>query len=194
VDLKRGLEAVSRTQNKKRTKTETDSPPLPWQFAAIEQLTPTQRWVIAGPLQKLWPAQEAQEVFKQQVVVLYPDLFGKDFGYRSHDKAVEDLLSGNDTKRWKEARNEFGSIASSLPLARVMGAQVVPHLTNGISHVLSDLRHDHRTVRLDAFDADKFVDPKHARRIKVRLSGMADPGKAIIFVSPAWIRQEFLSM
>lgn len=186
VDFKRGLQNA-KIQMNKRQKTDI----LPWQFAAMQQLPATQRWIVGTSRQKLWPYGESGlGPVAAAVVVMYPDLFGNDFGMRSHDEALADVLSGDSDRLWSIRRQETDAVASALPLARVMGVQLVPHLTNEVTHVLCSLVGDYQMVTWDSFDAEKFANPKHARRMRVRLSGAQQQHKPV-FVSPSWIRHQW---
>lgn len=73
-----------------------------------------------------------------------------------------------------------------------MGAQVTPHLDDGVTHVLSLLR-DHVTWDPNDFQPELFVDQDRARKLRRRLLGLHEKAKpfTVEFVSPNWIRAQF---
>lgn len=213
-DLKRGLEEVQksklheiedRREDKKRLKLKgqlskvntNDGSVVPWQYAAIESLPARDRWVVAGDIEKLWNFRQPNASSNGAgPIVIFPDLFGEDFGLEESDEVLEEVFSMVPTDRWDTLPEEaqLSSLSSSLPLARTMGAQVTPHLHNGVTHVLCDLKgRDTVFWQADSFDPSFFVNEDHAFQLHRRLLALhgEDDSVVVKFVSQNWIRAQF---
>lgn len=179
IDFKRGLQEVANDNKErvKRSRLGQDNPPVaPWQYS---ELMPVEmRWSLGGPLQKFWPFKQDGTILA--TVIMYPDIFDFDFGEREATGTFQ------EEQRWNSVSDEIGAVSSCLPLVRAMGAQVTPHLHNGVTHVLCEMRD---CCKWNDFDAAGFSDAKRARRIKTRL-GMMNSTR-VMFVSPDWIRKQW---
>jgi hypothetical protein len=182
VDFKRGLAEVQRTEDRvKRMKGSAAPEILPWQQVAMF-LPPEQRWVFGTPQTKFWPWKEGSAE-PCDTVVVYPDLFGENFGSR---------VEGEDeVDRWAGVASDIGSISAALPMMRVMEAKVSAHLHKGVTHILCNLV-DTVCLSFIEFDAVKFANPKTARHLRTRLL-MLHPSGAnhLLFISPAWVQAKY---
>ena len=117
--------------------------------------------------------------------------------------ALEDIQSGDKSNRWDtiDPSDETGAVASALPLAAAMGAQITPHLHLGITHVLVEMRHtQHEQVRWrPGLTLTIFKDKAAGKALNYRLEELDDeetfagrPGKGeVVLVSPEWVRREW---
>jgi hypothetical protein len=189
IDFKRSLEEVANEAERdwaKRSRPNTAPTRfIPWQYNASD---PEMMWSLGGNVCKLWPFHR-QYSLSNTIIVIYPDLFELDFGELGCSSALEQVKSGQVQDRWQQVSSTTGVVASCLPLARAMGAQVTPHLHNGVTHVLCELKQDLLAWR--DFDATFFQHPKRANRIKTRLSGMHKSQCDVLFVSPGWVRSQW---
>lgn len=189
IAFKRSLEEVANEAERDRAKrTRPNTAPstiLPWQYNArdVEMM-----WSLGGKVCKLWPTC-GQHKPSNTIIVVYPDLFDLDFGERGCSSALEHVKSGQVQERWQKVSSKTCVVASCIPLARAMGAQVTPHLHNGVTHVLCELKQD--LLRWRDFDAQLFQHPTQANRIKTRLSGMHKGPCDVTFVSPGWVRSQW---
>ena len=213
-DLKRGLEEVQRSRRREKDDRAEDRKRLklrgqlsiveagkdvlvPWQYAAINSLPACDRWVIAGDLEKLWSFQMGNASDDDtRPAIIYPDLFD-DCGLHDNHDVLEEMRSMVPLKRWKELPPEaqMSSLSSTLPLARTMGAQVTLHLHDEVTHVLCLLRgRDIVIWEPEAFQAELFEDQDRAMKLHRRLLCLHEKDKsaAIKFVSPNWIRAQFV--
>jgi DNA ligase-4 len=190
IDFKRGLEAVAnhrRRDNEKRARLNQESPDaVPWQYRALNVVQPELRWSVATPFQKLWPFTK-DSGSAGDAVVIYPDLFGQDFG----EKRSQDAQSNG---RLDQISNAASAIESVLPLARLLGAQVTTHLHEGVTHVLCQLDTDKDYVAFADFDGIEYCDgQEHARQLRARLWSMHGQDCRVHFVTPSWIRNQWQS-
>lgn len=211
-DLKRGLEEVKRTRrleednrsdDKKRLKlrgqlsrVNAKNYLVPWQYAAVESLPAQDRWIVAGGMENLWNFRSSNAE-EGRATVIYPDLFDDDFGLKEEDAVLERVLSGDPETRWECVPQEvqMGRVFSSLPLARTMGAQVTPHLHNGVTHILCLLKGCETTFwQADSFQPELFEYQERAMKLHRRLLKLHkddDEPTVVKFVSPQWVRAQF---
>lgn len=133
-DIRRAIEIVSEATSCSKSEKINRSDAKSWQKEAVERLTKDERWAVACKHQVLWPYSEDHE--PDGLVLIYPHIF-RDFGnIESSDSSTEHV------ERWKSALPlaQANAIESVIPLARVMGAIVTPHLHRLVTHVLCDLR------------------------------------------------------
>jgi hypothetical protein len=215
LDFRRGLEEVQRSKrpetrdqavSSKRAKfqgqltNECDEKGglVPWQYAAVRSLVASERWVLAGGFEKLW-VYRSQDTTDCPPTVLYPDIFGDDYGLCKNQDALKEVLSGTQSTRWDDLSTvaQMGTLASSLPLARALGAQVTPHLHDGVTHVLCHLCDcDKVSWKRHSFRSDPFKYPERALSLHRRLLDLhpesTDEESVIVeFVSPKWIQKQF---
>ena len=184
--MKRALTFLEdNTTGKKLTKCRNNSieeeSPTPWQYAAQQCLPVKDRWIMACEYEKLWPYTSDDGVNKK-VAVVYPDLFGDDFGFRSQPSFE------HSENRWNEIPPDvqMSAMASSLPLLRSMGCLVTCHLSVGVTHILCEL-----TGGVDSVEwhpgakLDVFVDVEHGRKLFDRLEEIAT--SRALLISRNWV-------
>ena len=198
VDFKRALGEVNREKKRKARNTSKllrsrlqKTPP--WQYNAFSVLAENELWVCAGKKQKLWPYQAS---LVRSRTVLYPDLFGDDFGMKLADGARDQI---SFEQRWKavSSRNEMGAVASSLPLARAMGAQLTPHLCREVTHVLVEMQCNSMMKWRRGLSVSVFKNEEIGRALHRRLCELDDEDMLyqryqdidVVLVSPRWIRR-----
>jgi hypothetical protein len=186
IDFKRGLEEVGnqmKGEQAKRSRLKQGvTQVLPWQSNALSLFPAGQQWCIGGPLQKFWPYKRNEA--PKNATVFYPDIFDVDFGNRAKTES-------GSVERWEAASVQTGAVASCMSLARVMGAQLSPHLHDGVTHILCELKGGSLMMKWDDFDANNFVCTKRGVRMKTRLRIMHETNCNVIFVSPEWIRSQW---
>ena len=203
--LRRAMEIVGSNKRKKRENEGENNMDMPhkvqkWQTGAMKQLGLNERWVMSSGRQSLWPypAPGSSGVLKlTRVVILYPDMFGPDFG-NLFEPNIASNGNGSDSARWKST-NELATasilISSTLPLARVMGALVSAHLHQGVTHVLCELKEkiDH-LVWPETSTTDCFDNVEQGQRLLNRLEQLHKVGSktgtpSVALVSSKWIRK-----
>jgi hypothetical protein len=214
LDFRRGLEEVQRSKrsetrdqavSSKRAKFQGQQTKecdgkgglVPWQYAAVQSLVASERWVLAGDFEKLW-VYRSQDTADFPPTVLYPDIFEDDYGLCKNQVTLQEVLSGTPSTRWDNLSTaaQMGTLASSLPLARALGAQVTPHLHDGVTHILCHLRdRDKVSWKPRSFRPDPFQYPERALSLHRRLLDLhpesTDEESVIVeFVSPNWIRKQ----
>ena len=123
-------------------------------------------------------------------MVLYPDIFPDNkFGFsRKKDTMKEDA-----TPRWNDVQPDFkqSEISSTLLLAKAMGAQASPHLHDGVTHILCDLKVEtlewNSRISVNAFQNIKRGELLHQRLLQMDES---DP-LHITLVSPEWVQSQW---
>ena len=192
IDFKRSLKEIANDAERDRAKrSRLNTAPttiIPWQYHASELFDAELMWSLRGQVSKLWPFRR-QDSPSNTIIVMYPDLFDRDFGERGCNSALQQVKSGQVHDRWQEVSSKTGLVASCLPLARAMGVQVTPHLHDGVTHILCELKQD--LLPWKNFDANFFEHSKQANRMKTRLAGMHKAQCDVIFVSPAWVRSQW---
>jgi len=178
----------------------------PWQYRAFTSLDAHERWVFSGKKQKMWPYKLCEEDNKNKTnttshcFVVYPDIFGCDLGFEHEDKATIEANSGMRSKRWNlvSQSDELGMISSTLPLTRVMGAQVTPHLHDGVTHVLCNLRERDKldwkpSISIKAFSNTDSGMLIHKRLLSFQENNTRDDieKRTIILVTPRWIKTKW---
>jgi len=222
-DKKRKADAddLSRKLSKVRGSLSQSASVLPWQYQAFEHFDENERWVFGGERQKFWPYADttsnknsttsptigpsASSPHSNGPIVLYPDLFGADFGLKQEADTMEEVRSGDGRswERWSSVlpSSESGDVASSLPLAKAMGALITPHLHNGITHVLVEMPRNLSLEWRPGISHHVFKDRVNGKALHYRLEELDDeesfssrPGKGeVLLVTPEWIRRYWSS-
>lgn len=193
--LQRAMDIVQSSKRKAEESRGASSRPLKtrkWQAIALQELEANERWVMSCQHQPLWPYRSKTDASETtQLVILYPDMFGDDFGCtrRSKSEAMDDKASGVRRKTNSASSAAPYQIASSLPLASIMGALVTPNLHEGVTHVLCELQDGTSHVKWQAgMGSDCFRDPEHGRRLLNRLEKVNDGVQSVSLVSADWVR------
>jgi hypothetical protein len=164
-----------------------------WQNKGLE-LSPDERWVLSTEYTHLWPYREADFENSQEakLVVLYPDVFSE-YGLEKEEDVTEERLSGNDSKRWTDAMDGVEKIMSVLPLAKIMGGCVTPHLHSGVTTILCLLKNDIETIDYgeEEVSSSIFEDEERGQRLLNRLESLSTGNNTVNFVSPEWVRKTF---
>jgi hypothetical protein len=201
--LRRAMDIVSSFKRKSLENVNGDTTPLKrtrqWQTIALDALNPDERWIVSCGHQPLWPytTKGGDDSEGATVVILYPDVFGSDLGLlsKSGTTVARSAESGADDARWKRADSTLPSngIASVLPLARVMGALVTPHLHAGVTHVLCELGEGTDFVGwTTTTEPSCFCDPARGQQVLDRLVKLhwgSAGNHAVSLVSAKWIRE-----
>jgi hypothetical protein len=201
--LRRAMDIVSSSKRKSDDNTDKDTRSRKkisrWQTIALEALKPNERWILSCRNQPLWPyTKEGDDSKVASVVILYPDVFGFDFGLLSESGSTTTTISsaenGADGARWKRANSTLqpSGMASLLPLARVMGAFVTPHLHAGVTHVLCELgQGTDFIVWTKKMEPSCFRDPARGQPLLnrlVKLDADRTGDHPVALVSAKWIR------
>lgn len=94
---------------------------MQWQFKGIIDLDKDDQWILLGLRQTLWSRKELGNL----PIKLYPDIFNEFYGHEKENDALIELISSNKMTSHNLANVcKFGQVASCLPLAKSMGAQV----------------------------------------------------------------------
>ncbi len=193
IDFERALEEVGRQRSMKREDTKT----MAWQTHAMTEFKDSERWVFRGKAQKLWPYEKYEQP-TGALCTLYPDLF-EDLGFEEEADAKREAGTDDESIRWEDAAEiKNGAVSASLPLATAMGAIATPHLHNGVTHVLCDLKR-HKSLEWTAtLPRAIFSDPESAARLHERLISLEDSAglkrqrrRTVLLVSPAWIDEKW---
>jgi len=190
--IKRALDVVEESKRKGTKRLRRIEGP--WQYTSVEYLEKDSRWILSCDVQSLWPYRPVGSARVSSVVVLYPDLFGIDFGLDDESEAIDSVLCSTESRRWDSlsVAKKSSQIAAVLPLARAMGALVTLHLHDGVTHVLCDLKSDMQQIKYgDDVVATHFRDPVGGQRLLDRLHATSDrriPGLKL--VSPDWVRDD----
>lgn len=213
IDFKRALDEVGRTKRaSKRSKlrkhmqtaSANHSDSVQWQYRAYMSLDDHERHVFAGQHQCLWPYHSETVSLNERTcsqIVMYADLF-PGLGFSSSEQALEEsqTTAKSCQCRWDEIAPEklFGVVASSLPLARAMGAQVTPHLHNGVTHILCDMKNQDAVEWRESLPQKLFSDKEICSSIHHRLLEFLEEQNRsekqrhpVIFVSPNWLRKKW---
>jgi hypothetical protein len=158
-----------------------------WRSEGMERLEEEDRWVVACEQQTLWPYSRIRE--PQGRILLYPDIYD-DVGAPSL-KLVTSECEGD---RLKHISSDLRSswLSSVLPMARLMGAFVVSHLHDEVTHVLCDLADDRDEIRFDSSVKETvFLDCHRGRKVLSRLSESENSGRPrnVMLIAPGWIRK-----
>jgi hypothetical protein len=158
-----------------------------WRSEGMEHLEEEDRWVVACEQQTLWPYSRIRE--PQGRIVLYPDIYD-DVGA----PLLKLVTSESDGDRLKHLSGDLRSswLSSVLPVARVMGAFVVSHLHDGVTHVLCDLADDKDEIVFDGSVKETvFFDCHRGRKVLTRLSESENGGhpRNVMLIAPGWIRK-----
>lgn len=200
--LRRAMDIVSSSKRKSLENVDVDTTSLKktrrWQTIAFDALNRDERWILSCGRQPLWPYSTMGVDSKvDDVVILYPDVLGSDLGLssKSGTTIARSPENGADDARWKRADSTLQSngIASVLPLAKVMGALVTPHLHAGVTHVLCELGEGTDFVAwTTTTEPSCFRDPARGQQLLNRLVKL-DSGRAgnhaISLVSAKWLRE-----
>jgi hypothetical protein len=200
--LRRAMDIVSSSKRKSLENLNMDTAPpkktRQWQTIALDALNRDERWIMSCGHQPLWPyTNKGGDSKVAAAVILYPDVFGSDLGLlsKSGTTIARSAEIGADDARWKRADSTLQSngIASVLPLARVMGALVTPHLHAGVTHVVCELEEGTDfVVWTTTTEPSCFRDPARGQQVLNRLVKI-DWGSAgshtVSLVSVIWIRE-----
>ena len=197
IDFERALEEVGRQRSIKQE--EMQSRIVPWQTNALTDFKESERWVFRGKAQKLWPYEkDEQTTGDAPLYTLYPDLF-EDLGFEEEADAKREDGTNDEFIRWEDAAEiKNGAVSASMPLATAMGAIVTPHLHDGVSHVLCELKR-HKSLEWSAtLPRSIFSDPECAARLHERLISLEDSAglkrqrrRTVLLVSPAWVDEKW---
>lgn len=191
IDFKRGLQEVADELHREGAKKSRQCPgqptSVPWQNYTNTASDPEVSLCLGGPHSKFWPFNEHGT--PTAAIVIYPDIFNSDFGLRDRSIDLDEVMSGEVQSRWKQVATDSGPVSSCLPLARAMGAQVSPHLHDGVTHVLCESAND--LVLWNERDVDCFTNVDRARDICARLEAMHKGQSKVVFVSPDWVRRQW---
>jgi ATP-dependent DNA ligase len=165
----------------------------PWQYTGSWTLAAQDRWILAARHQTLWPYQDGARHTKEEKVVMYPDVFQHEVGIQDEKEAINELLAGIESARWNGMVGEScDQIASSLPLARAMGALVTPYLHSGVTHIICDLKDGLESLAYHGnVSDDAFNNMNRGKRLVDRLKEFEVPIH-VTFVSPKWVRSLWL--
>ena len=187
-DFVRALEEVKREKSKGTA--------LPWQVHAMRKFDENERWVFGGKMQTLWPYGKYSDV-NSPVVIMYPDLFAT-LGLEREDNANIEAASVSESPRWKQMMESksLGRVAATLPLAKAMGAIITPHLHNGVTHILCDLKRHTMLSWSSMNPLSTFFDSESASRLHERLISIEDSAAVdcvidVMLVSPAWLEEKW---
>ncbi len=189
-DFVRALEEVRRKVSKGRT--------LSWQIHAMRNFDENERWVFGGKMQTLWPYGKYSDA-NSPVVIMYPDLFATP-GLEREDDANIEASSDTESPRWKHMMESksLGRVAAALPLAKAMGAVITPHLHNGVTHILCDLKWQTMLSWSSMTPLSVFSDSESGSRLHKRLISLEDSTADdcvmdVMLVSPAWLEEKWTS-
>lgn len=197
ANIERVLQMVAERSSIDTGQTKKREPPLPsWQYAATKQLKFEELWVMDCGNQPLWPYKRDQTRGDASKVVLYPDVFGGDFGDELSSLPAGGDFAINDGGRHVSKESRFGVITPAIPLARVCGAYVTSHLHVGVTHVMCDLKEKSNRIveyRSGLTTEMVFRYPSDGKRILDRLR-ILEPRRIerhiIYLVSPDWLRMD----
>jgi ATP-dependent DNA ligase len=191
IDFKRGLQEVADEVLREGTKKAKQCPDqrtgVPWQYFTKITSDPETSRCLGGPHSNFLPFNGDDT--QTSAIVIYPDVFNSDFGVRDSRIDLDEVKSGEVQNRWKLVAADSGPVASCLPLARAMGAQVTPHLHDGVTHVLCELAKDR--VLWNECDGNWFAHVERGREICARLGAMHKGQSKVVFVSPDWVRRHW---
>ena len=196
IDFERALEEVGRHRSIEQE--EVSSKIVPWQTNAMTNLEESERWVFRGKAQKLWPYQKDEPTAGALLCTLYPDLF-LELGFEEESDVKREEGKDDEAIRWEDAAEiKNGAVAAALPLATAMGAIVTPHLHNGVTHVLCELKR-HKSLAWSAtLPRSIFSDPEYGARLHERLISLEDSAcmkrqqrKTVLLVSPEWMDEKW---
>lgn len=206
-DFDRALEEVRREKSK-RTR-------LPWQVHAMISFHENERWIFGGKVRKLWPYSKYTDTDSpsymgdkvivrkghpgdhERLVIMYPDLFAT-LGLERQDDANVESSSVTESPRWKQVMESksLGRVAATVPLAKAMGAIITPHLHNGVTHILCDLKRYKELIWSSLNPPSIFSDEEsgsrlHERLISLEESAAVDCDKDVMLVSPDWLEDKW---
>jgi hypothetical protein len=200
--LRRAMDVVSSSKRKSLENVNVDTTPLKksrrWQTISLDTLNQDERWIVSCGHQPLWLyTTKGGDSKVAAAVILYPDVFGSDLGLlsKSGTTIARSAENGADDARWKRADSMLQSngISSVLPLARVMGAFVTPHLHTGVTHVLCELEEGTDfVVWTTTTEVSCFRDPARGQQLLNRLVKIdrgSTGSNAVALVSVKWMRE-----
>ena len=164
----------------------------------MTNLEESERWVFRGKAQKLWPYQKDEPTTGALLCTLYPDLF-LELGFEEESDVKREEGKDDEAIRWEDAAEiKNGAVAAALPLATAMGAIVTPHLHNGVTHVLCELKRHKSLVWSATLPRSIFSDPEYGARLHERLISLEDSAcmkrqqrKTVLLVSPEWMDEKW---
>ncbi len=137
-----------------------------------------------------FPSTRDQRCNQGNGILLYPDIFPDNkFGFSKMKDAWEEDVS----PRWGDVQPDCAQneISSALLLAKAMGAQASPHLHDGITHILCDLKVE--TLKWSSgISINAFQNTKRGQHIHQRLLQMEESNPLhITLVSPDWVQSQW---
>lgn len=186
--MRRAVGLVERLKQQCLDKTQDDNAThrSSWRSECIERLEVDQLWVVACKRQALWPYSRYEEPHPR--IVLYPDIFYDNNGLFSEGQVANETCE----VLWNDDLSNLpsSSITSALPLARVMGAFVTPHLDDNVTHILCDLTEGPNEIVFDDDVTESiFFDGRRGRLLLDRLKTRVLRDHAILLISPGWLRK-----
>ena len=154
--------------------------------------------LVVRPLHKFCQIDEQlcslQQTQKNQAsIVLYVDFY--QLANNENDRNDNSLskYSRDDINRTNKICEKCiqGEIASVLPLAKAMGAKLIDHLNQEVSHILCDIVCEslkwHPLISLKTFQHYDRGYSLHQRLIALNLNSSID----VMLVSPGWVREKW---
>lgn len=190
----------------------TDTPSVdyvgvPWQYRAMKELDEEDRWIMSTTQTKLWPYTRRRDEdvsvdVPHKPVILYPDVFRVGFGLDSAEESTLEVLANKRSLRWENISTGSKScdeILSVLPLARAMGALETPHLHNGVTHIICNLKDSRMPIELNfPIDTDTeklahllFKEKNRGRVLLERLKSVVPDKETITLCPPSWIVEKW---
>jgi hypothetical protein len=198
ANIERVLEVVAQRSDDTVQTKKRGPPPPSWQDEATKQLKSEELWAMDCGNQPLWPYKREGNSKDATKVILYPDVFGSDFGNEEASVPTGVDFAINDCGRWRLVSDQslLGVITPAISLARVCGAYVTSHLHVGVTHVLCDLKGEsnHIVEYEPGLTEDVFRDPSNGRLVLARLARLEKLRRSIrhriYLVSPDWLRKD----
>lgn len=166
---------------------------LSWQSLGKSNLAPEDRWVLSSKYQVFWhwESKIIESDKNPSFAVLYPDIFDPGpsaASLQGYAGCSTFILNDEIPSDLHHCR-----VASSIPLARAMGAHIVQELHENVSHLLCDLVPGiDEIVGLNADSSKCFKDQERFERLLANLRSQrwaASRLDSIHVISPAWLRK-----
>ena len=167
--MRRALAFVNDSKKRKDAEGDNGSENLNWRDASMKLLGADERWVVATKKQALWPFRKAVDALPRTVI--YPAIYDE-----SNNKA-------------SSSSDRSSRVAAVVPLARLMGAFIVPKLDSSVTHILCDLKEGFDEVLYDDTlePGDVFVDVGRGQNLKQMVDRLGVG--SVRLVSPYWVRK-----
>lgn len=199
TDFQRALEEVGRQTSKRQRLSLHTEIARPWQLSVLNDFDESDRSIFGGKLQALWPYAEKASTPGTSLTIIYPDLFVK-LGLEDEERVKMEDVNETQSRRWDEVpqSKKLGPIAASLPLAKVMGAIVTPHLHSGVTHVLCEMKRNKSLAWSSTLPRNVFTDPTAGSRLRERLLSLEESAtfdrrshKGVLLVTPEWLEEKW---